>query len=83
MIPLVFRPSKKPRKFRICDFNSLPDSAFNLDKIPSKPLELKKYVLAPPVVTKAGLISPKNNATMGVSDWGVALGLQGQNHSVF
>jgi len=77
--PSGFQAFKKAPEVSNLDFNNLPDSAFNLDQIPSKPLELKKYVLAPPVVTKAGLISPKNNATMGVSDWGVALGLQGQN----
>ncbi|HEY2350494.1 MAG TPA: two-component regulator propeller domain-containing protein, partial [Puia sp.] len=77
--PSGFLPFKKAPEVSNIDFNSLPDSAFDLEKIPSNSLEIKKYVLAPPVVTKAGLISPKNNATMGVSDWGVAMGLQGQN----
>ncbi|HET7000325.1 MAG TPA: two-component regulator propeller domain-containing protein, partial [Puia sp.] len=73
-----FQPFQKAPEVSTLDFNSMPDSSFNLDKIPSSSLELKKYVLAPPIITKAGLISPKNNATMGISDWGVALGLQGQ-----
>ena len=77
--PIGFQPFKKPPEVSHLDFNSLPDSAFDIEKIPSEPLGLKKYVLAPPVITKAGLISPKNNATLGVSDWGVAMGLQGQN----
>ncbi|HLA57124.1 MAG TPA: two-component regulator propeller domain-containing protein, partial [Puia sp.] len=77
--PSGFQPFKKAPEVSNIDFNNLPDSAFDLDKIPPASLELKKYVLAPPVITKAGLISPKNNATMGVSDWGIAMGLQGQN----
>src|SRR5579863_7918603 len=76
--PSGFQPFKKAPEVSQIDFNSLPDSSFNLDKIPSSSLELKKYVLAPPVISKAGLVSPKNNATLGISDWGVALGLQGQ-----
>jgi signal transduction histidine kinase/CheY-like chemotaxis protein/ligand-binding sensor domain-containing protein len=77
--PSGFQPFKKAPEVSPIDFNSLPDSSFNLDKIPSTSLEMKKYVLAPPAIVKAGLISPKNNATMGISDWGIALGLQGQN----
>jgi signal transduction histidine kinase/CheY-like chemotaxis protein/ligand-binding sensor domain-containing protein len=77
--PSGFQAFKKAPEVFPIDFNNLPDSAFNLDQIPSKSLELKKYVLAPPAITKAGLISPKNNATMAVSDWGIAMGLQGQN----
>src|SRR5579872_2809389 len=77
--PSGFKPFNKPPEVSSINFEHLPDSAFDLEKIPSQSLQLKKYVLAPPLVTKAGAISPKNNATMGVSDWGVALGLQGQN----
>ncbi len=77
--PSGFQAFKKAPEVSTIDFNSLPDSAFNLDQIPSTSLELKKYILAPPVTTKAGLVSPKNNATLGISDWGVALGLQGQS----
>jgi len=77
--PVGFQPFNKAPEVSRLDFNSLPDSAFDFEKIPSEPLGLKKYVLAPPVITKAGLLSPKNNATLGVSDWGNALGLQGQN----
>jgi signal transduction histidine kinase/CheY-like chemotaxis protein/ligand-binding sensor domain-containing protein len=77
--PTGFQPFKNAPEVSAIDFKSLPDSTFDLEKVPSASLQMKKYVLAPPVVTKAGLISPKNNATMGVSDWGVAMGLQGQN----
>ncbi len=77
--PVGYEPLKQAPEVSHLDFNSLPDSAFDLEKIPSEPLALKKYVLAPPVITKAGLISPKVSATMGVSDWGNAMGLQGQN----
>ncbi|HEX3079560.1 MAG TPA: two-component regulator propeller domain-containing protein, partial [Puia sp.] len=77
--PEGFQAFKKPPEVSHIDFKSLPDSALDIEKIPSESLNLKKYVLAPPVITKAGLISPKNNATLGVSDWGNSLGLQGQN----
>jgi len=77
--PSGFKPFAKPPEKVPFDFNALPDSVFNLDKIPSTPLHFKTYVLAPPTLVKSTPLSPKSGATMSVSDWGQSLGLQGKN----
>src|ERR1700730_12416459 len=43
--PSGFQAFKKAPEVSQLAFNLLPDSAFDLDKIPSSSLELKKYVL--------------------------------------
>src|SRR6185312_12239205 len=43
--------SKSPQEVKF-DFNSLPGTDFNIDKLPSKPLELKTSVLDPPTLIK-------------------------------
>jgi hypothetical protein len=45
-----FKPfPKQPDEVRF-DFNSLPDSPFNIDKTPSKSLKFKTILLAPPAL---------------------------------
>jgi len=58
------------------DFNALPDSAFNLDKIPSKSLHFKTSVMAPPVVTKVPPPSPKSGTPLSIFDIGLQQGLK-------
>jgi len=73
-IPLA----KTPSAVQI-DLKSLKDSAFDLGKIPAKPLKFKTSILPPPVTTRTGLISTKNGVKMSVADLGPLLGLQGSN----
>ena len=47
-----FKPFASAPKEVKFDFNALPSRAFNLDKIPSKPLHFKTSLMAPPVITK-------------------------------
>lgn len=70
-----FKPFAKPPEEVHFDFNALPDSAFNLDKILSKSLEFKTSVLPPPVVTKAGPLSPKPGTPLSIFDVAKAQGI--------
>ncbi|MEP7144450.1 MAG: two-component regulator propeller domain-containing protein [Ferruginibacter sp.] len=72
---LGFKPFSKPPDVVHFDFNSLADSAFNLEKIPSKSLQFKKAVLPAPVVVKSGTIVPKSGTTLSMYDIGLAQGL--------
>ncbi len=77
--PSGFKPFAKPPETIHVDVNSLPDSAFSLDKIASRPLAFKMSVLAPPVIIKTGSLSQKNAARLSMSDFGQLLGIQGNN----
>lgn len=57
------------------DYNQLPDTVFNLDKIPSVTLGFKTDVLEPPILVKAGLLIPKKRPSSSVSEMGAAMGL--------
>ena len=57
------------------DFNALPDTVLNLEKVPSKSFHFKSTVLAPPVVEKAGFVVPKKGTNISISDVGLAQGL--------
>jgi signal transduction histidine kinase/CheY-like chemotaxis protein/streptogramin lyase len=77
--PLGFKPfAKAPEKISL-DFSSLRDSAFDLKKIPSRPLNFRTYVLPAPVYLKTAPLTPKSGATLSISDLGQSLGLQGKN----
>src|SRR6185312_16644818 len=58
------------------DFNALPTSPFNLDKIPSKPLHFKTSVMAPPVVTKVPPPSPRSGTPLSIYDIGANQGIR-------
>ncbi len=70
-----FRPfAKQPEEIHF-DFKTLPDSAFDLDKIPSKSLQFKTSVLPPPVVTKAAPLSPKTGTPLSIFEVAKAQGI--------
>lgn len=71
-----FKPFAKAPEEVHFDFNALPDSAFNLDKIPSKSLHFKTSVMAPPVVTKVPPPSPKSGTPLSIFDIGLQQGLK-------
>jgi signal transduction histidine kinase/streptogramin lyase len=58
------------------DFNALPSSPFNLDKIPSKPLHFKTSVMAPPVAVKVPPPSLKSGTPLSIFDIGLQQGLK-------
>jgi signal transduction histidine kinase/DNA-binding response OmpR family regulator/ligand-binding sensor domain-containing protein len=60
------------------NFNSLPDTAFNLDKISSKSLNFRIQELRTPSMIKTGAFLQKGNAKISISDWGSTMGLLGQ-----
>jgi signal transduction histidine kinase/CheY-like chemotaxis protein/ligand-binding sensor domain-containing protein len=57
------------------DFNGLPDTVLDLDKLPVQSLQFKTRILAPPVLFKSGLVSPKTGTTINVSNIGGGQGL--------
>jgi len=74
-----FKPFAKAPQTVNFDFDKLPDTAFSLEKIPSKPLQFKNYLIRPPVSTKVGMVVPKGGVSLSVAEWSASLGLQGQN----
>src|SRR6185295_9075448 len=57
------------------NLNSLPDTAFNIGKIDSKPLAFKVSALSDPQITKAGMLIPKQGSIISVADVGIPQGL--------
>jgi len=70
-----FKPLIIPPEIVSFDFKSLPDTSFDLEKIPAKSLHFKTSVLTPPVSVKAAAISPKSGTTISISDIGLQQGL--------
>jgi ligand-binding sensor domain-containing protein len=58
------------------DFNDLPEASFDIDKLPSNPLQFKTTVFAPPPVIKAGLPTEQKDKPLSIFDFGQAQGLQ-------
>ena len=77
--PSGFKPLNKAPELIHADFNALPDSTFDLPKIPAQSLQFKTSVLPPPVITKTGVLTPKNAARLFIADFGQVMGLQGAN----
>ena len=71
-----FKPFAKAPEEVHFDFNALPTSPFNLDKIPSKPLHFKTSVMAPPVVTKVPPPSPRSGTPLSIYDIGANQGIR-------
>jgi len=53
----------------------LPKTPLVLDSIRSQPLQFKKIVLTPPIMSLAGRLTPKVSSTISISDIGLAQGL--------
>jgi signal transduction histidine kinase/CheY-like chemotaxis protein/ligand-binding sensor domain-containing protein len=73
-----FKPFSKPPGVVQFNFNALPDTVLNLDKVPSKSLKFKTSVLPPPIITKTALLSPKSGATLSIFDLTQSLSLRGK-----
>jgi signal transduction histidine kinase/streptogramin lyase len=57
------------------DLNALPSSAFNLDKIVSKPLHFKTSLMTPPVITKVPPPLAKSGTPLSIYDIGPNQGI--------
>ena len=55
------------------DFNDLPEASFDIDKLPSNPLQFKTTVFAPPPVIKAGLPTEQKDKPLSIFDFGQAV----------
>ena len=73
-----FRPFAQPPQEVKFDFNSLPGADFSLDKLPSKPLELKTSVLNPPTLLKVLPPASQKGKPLAIYDFGLAQGFQGK-----
>ncbi len=71
---------KKPEEVRF-SWDRLPDTAFNYDNLPSKPLKYEISVLEPPKLIKAGHPYLKNGTTDLVYEFGELQGLVGSRNS--
>ena len=76
-----FKPFSKPMQESKFDINALPSKHLDIDKLPSKSLTCKTYVLNPPQVTKAGLPQLKDPANPFIYEFGAAQGIQGDIQS--
>ena len=70
--PVGFTPFPTPIDEASFNLNSLPDTAFNIGKIDSRPLGFKVSALSDPQITKAGMLIPKQGS---VADVGIPQGL--------
>ncbi len=71
-----FKSFSKPPEEVYVDFNTLPASPFNLDKIPAKSLHFKTYVMVPPIVTKVPPPSPRSGTSLSIYDIGANQGIR-------
>ena len=71
-----FRPLSKPPEEVKFDFNSLPEQSFSIEKLPSKPLQFKTTILAPPTVVKTSAPSAQKDKPLSIFDFGQPHGLQ-------
>jgi signal transduction histidine kinase/ligand-binding sensor domain-containing protein len=70
-----FRPFPQPPGENHFNFNSLPSSAFNLDKLPSKQLNFKTSLLARPATMQTTRLVPKGGTPLSIYDVGPLQGL--------
>jgi signal transduction histidine kinase/ligand-binding sensor domain-containing protein len=59
------------------DYNTLPQKDFNINKLPSKPLKFKTFILPPPKLIKSGPPHLKNVNNISLFELGEIQGLHG------
>ncbi|CAN5835224.1 sensor histidine kinase [soil metagenome] len=77
-----FNPFLKPMQQSPLNWNSLSDSAFNLNDLPSEKLKYNISLLGTPTHIKAGIPKIKNDATTGLLTFGEENGLPNKNVNV-
>jgi signal transduction histidine kinase/ligand-binding sensor domain-containing protein len=70
-----FRPFAKPPEEIRFDFNNLPESTFDLDSLPSKPLQFKTTILDLPTSVKALPPVMQKGKALSIADFGQLQGL--------
>jgi len=65
-----FKPFAKPPEEVSFDFNRLPDTTITLDSLPSKSLQFKTFVLAPPARVKTVSPSAQKGNPLSIFDFG-------------
>jgi signal transduction histidine kinase/ligand-binding sensor domain-containing protein len=73
-----FRPLPRPVRETPLDWNSLPETPFNLNHLLSKPLGFKTSVLASPALVRAAPLAAKSGTPLSVLDFGQAQGFHGK-----
>jgi hypothetical protein len=71
-----FKPFKKPAGEVKFDYNSLPDTAFSLDKLSDRSLQFKTSLLEPPAIIKTLAPTPQKGKPISIFDFGQIHGLQ-------
>ncbi len=70
-----YKPFPKPPQEIHFNFSNLPSQALNLEKIPYRSLQMKRYVLPMPLLVKTARLTPKAGSPISISDIGLAQGL--------
>ena len=70
-----FRPLTGAPQESHFDFNQLPDTAFSLNNLPSKPLQFRTSFLPPPAIVKASPPAVRKGNPLSLFDLGPAQGL--------
>ncbi|MEP7374764.1 MAG: two-component regulator propeller domain-containing protein [Chitinophagaceae bacterium] len=65
-----FLPFQKPPEVAPFNWNKLPDTAFNYESLPSKPLKFETSILESPKIIKAGTLKPKKQGNELVFEFG-------------
>ncbi len=68
---------KTPLEEKPFDWNSLKDTVFDYNTLPTQKLRFKTILMEPPTVVKAGYPNFKQGTTRGVMEVGAAFGLPG------
>ena len=79
---LVYKPFSKPVTGEKINFDSIPAKPLDIDKLPSKPLVYKTYLLPQPKLIKAGMPELKDPTNPFLYELGKAQGIQGEVRSV-
>ncbi len=69
-----FKPFAQPPQTVHFDYNSLESKPFSLEKIPSKPLDLKMSLLSPAVPERAGNFEPEKTRPLSITELGIPQG---------
>ena len=76
-----FKPFSKSPEVVSFNYQSLPGTDFNLDKLPSKPLEFKTSVLNPPTIHIVLPPASQKGKPLAIYDFGQAQGFPGKFNS--
>jgi signal transduction histidine kinase/ligand-binding sensor domain-containing protein len=76
-------PLRKTMEESKLNWDSLPDTVFNLKDLPTQPLQFKTSILGNPQIVKAGSPYAKNIGTRGLMQFGIEQGLPGANSRFF